>query len=658
MSLSKSISTGSLDELLAFCQKSQGLHQTLSQKVGVGCSCLPSTYSVSSLSVRKYGEYHLIDQTYIRNFCIIAHIDHGKSTLADRLLQNTGTVTDREMQAQLLDSMDLEREKGVTIKASSVRMEYKAADGCLYQFNLIDTPGHVDFTYEVSRAIAACEGAILVVDATQGIEAQTLANLYLALEFDLEIIAVVNKVDLPSARPDEVAQEIEDLIGLDAADVLPVSAKTGVGVDVLLEAIVERIPPPKGQTDCALRALIFDSHYDAYKGVIAYVRVKDGHLCCEDEVRLVATDTHVDPLEIGVFRPRMLSTKRLGTGEVGYVATGLKTIQDVQVGDTITTAEAQITPLPGYKPVKPMVYAGFYPTDSDDYKLLKDALEKLKLNDASLEYEPETSHALGFGFRVGFLGLFHMEIIQERLEREYDIDLLATSPSVEYEIVKSDGETIVIDNPAEMPDPTLIQTISEPWMFASVYSPSDFIGGIMEITTQRRGEFIKMDYLDETRVLMEFYIPLSEMIVDYYDNLKSVSKGYASLDYRFEDYRPSDLVKLDILVNREPVDALSVIVHREQSYHRGQKLITKLKDVIPRQMFEVPIQAAVGKKVISRANIKAMRKDVLSKCYGGDITRKRKLLEKQKKGKKRMKMVGSVEIPQEAFLAVLKMDSD
>lgn len=599
-----------------------------------------------------------MSQEFIRNFCIIAHIDHGKSTLADRLLQSTGTLSEREMQAQVLDSMDLEREKGVTIKASAVRMTYQAADGQTYQFNLIDTPGHVDFTYEVSRAIAACEGAILVVDATQGVEAQTLANLYLAVEYDLEIVAVVNKVDLQSARPDDIAQEIEDLIGLDAADILPVSAKTGLGVEALLEAVVERIPPPKGKIDAPLRALIFDSHYDAYKGVIAYLRVVDGQLSKTEALKLLATETIVEPLEVGIFRPTMMTTTHLHAGEVGYVATGLKTIRDVQVGDTVMIAENDnsIDPLPGYEPVKPMVYAGFYPTEADDYKLLKDALEKLQLNDASLVYQPETSHALGFGFRVGFLGLFHMEIIQERLEREYDIDLLATSPSVEYQIVKSDGSELIIDNPAEMPDPNYIQTISEPWMHLSIYTPSDYIGVVMEITTQRRGEFIKMDYLDETRVLIEFYLPLSEMIVDYYDNLKSVSKGYASLDYRFDSYRASDMVKLDVLVNKEPVDALSVIVHREQSYHRGQRLITKLKDVIPRQMFEVPIQAAVGKKVISRANIKAMRKDVLSKCYGGDITRKRKLLEKQKKGKKRMKMVGSVEIPQEAFMAVLKMD--
>ncbi len=609
-----------------------------------------------------------MDQSHIRNFCIIAHIDHGKSTLADRLLQITGTISEREMQQQVLDGMELEREKGVTIKASAVRMDYTAADGQTYQLNLIDTPGHVDFTYEVSRALAACEGAILVVDATQGIEAQTLANLYLALDYNLEIVAVVNKIDLPSARPDEVAQEIEDLFGLDAADVLPVSAKTGLGVEALLERLVERIPPPAGQPEAPLRASIFDSHYDAYKGVIAYVRVVDGRLQQGDDLYLMATERKVEPLEIGVFRPGLQPIDCLYTGEVGYVATGLKTIRNVRVGDTMTTPPAAslskggevggVKALPGYKPVKPMVFAGFYPTEAEDYNLLKDALEKLQLNDASLVYQPETSQALGYGFRLGFLGLFHMEIIQERLEREYDLDLLATSPSVEYQLVKTNGETILIDNPAEMPDPTFIESVAEPWMHLSIYTPADYIGAIMDITTRRRGEFIKMEYLDETRLLMDYYLPLSEMIVDYYDQLKSATRGYASLDYRLEGYRVSDLVKLEVLVNGEPVDALSVIVHRDQAYPRGQKLISKLKEVIPRQQFVVPIQAAVGKKVISRANVQALRKDVLAKCYGGDITRKRKLLEKQKKGKKRMKMVGSVEIPQEAFMSVLRLGED
>ncbi|MEW5956637.1 MAG: translation elongation factor 4 [Chloroflexota bacterium] len=606
-----------------------------------------------------------MDQAHIRNFCIIAHIDHGKSTLADRLLQATGTISDRDMQEQVLDGMELEREKGVTIKASAVRMDYTAATGQTYQLNLIDTPGHVDFTYEVSRALAACEGAILVVDATQGIEAQTLANLYLALDYNLEIIPVVNKIDLASARPDEIAQEIEDLIGLDAADVLPVSAKTGAGVAALLERLVEKVPPPAGAAAAPPRALIFDSHYDAYKGVIAYVRVTDGLLKKGDLLHLIATGRSAEPLEIGIFRPGMQPINQLQTGEVGYVATGLKTIRDVRVGDTITLAAPEtggrpggVSPLPGYKPVKPMVFAGFYPTEAEDYNLLKDALEKLQLNDASLIYEPETSQALGFGFRVGFLGLFHMEIIQERLEREYDLDLLATSPSVQYEIVKTNGETIIIDNPADMPDPTYIQSVAEPWMHISVFTPADYIGPIMDITTRRRGEFIKMEYLDETRVLLEYYLPLSEMIVDYYDQLKSATRGYASLDYRFEGYRTGDLVKLDVLVNSDPVDALSVIVHRQQAYPRGQKLVSKLKEVIPRQQFEVPIQAALGRKVISRANVKAYRKDVTSKLYGGDITRKRKVLERQKRGKKRMKMVGSVEIPQEAFMSVLRLNED
>ncbi|HMR65053.1 MAG TPA: translation elongation factor 4 [Anaerolineae bacterium] len=606
-----------------------------------------------------------MNQSHIRNFCIIAHIDHGKSTLADRMLQVTGTVSERDMQEQFLDGMDLEREKGVTIKASAVRMQYTANDGQTYELNLIDTPGHVDFTYEVSRALAACEGAILVVDATQGVEAQTLANLYLALDYNLEIIPIVNKVDLPSARPDEVAQEIEDLIGLDAAEVLPVSAKTGEGVAALLETLVERVPPPKGNPDAPLRALIFDSHYDAYKGVIAYIRVVDGALSKKDMLHLMVTGRPVEPLEIGVFQPSMKPIPGLQAGEVGYVATGLKTIRDVRVGDTLTLQTAvagngasSLKPLAGYAPAKSMVFAGFYPTEADDYALLKDALEKLQLNDASLIYEPESSQALGFGFRVGFLGLFHMEIIQERLEREYDLDLLATAPSVEYEVLKKNGDLLEIDNPADLPDPNEVETVAEPWMHLSIYTPADYIGAIMELTTKRRGEFIKMEYLDATRVLMEYLLPLSEMIVDYYDQLKSATRGYASLDYRFDSYRPGDLVKLDVLVNGDPVDALSVIVAREQSFHRGQKLVSKLKEVIPRQMFEVPIQAAVGKKVISRANVKAMRKDVLAKCYGGDITRKRKLLEKQKKGKKRMKMVGSVEIPQEAFMSVLRLNEE
>ena len=599
-----------------------------------------------------------MNQSHIRNFCIIAHIDHGKSTLADRLLQATGTLTDREMQAQVLDSMDLEREKGVTIKASAVRMDYTAQNGEFYELNLIDTPGHVDFTYEVSRALAACEGAVLVVDATQGVEAQTLANLYLALESDLEILPVVNKIDLPSARPDDVTQEIEDLIGLDAADVLSVSAKTGAGVDDLLEAIAQRIQPPAGAPDEPLRALIFDSHYDSYKGVIAYVRVIDGRIKKGDTIHFAATDRSIQPLELGVFKPGMKPVEQLSAGEVGYVATGLKTIRDVRVGDTILLAGADSEPLAGYAPVKPMVFAGFYPTEAEDYNLLKDALEKLQLNDASLVYRPETSQALGFGFRCGFLGLFHMEIIQERLEREYNLNILATAPSVQYRVVKTNGEELIISSPAQLPDPGLIQSIAEPWMRISIYTPAEYIGPIMEITTKRRGEYLHMEYLDATRVLLEYNLPLSEMVIDYYAQLKSVSRGYASLDYYFHEYREGDLVQVDILLNKEKVDALSIIVHRNQSFYRGQKLVSRLKKHIPRQMFEVPIQAAIGSKVISRANVKALRKDVLAKCYGGDITRKRKLLEKQKKGKKRMKMVGSVEIPQEAFMAVLKLDDD
>jgi GTP-binding protein LepA len=600
-----------------------------------------------------------MNQSTIRNFCIIAHIDHGKSTLADRLLQTTGTISERDMQEQVLDDMELEREKGVTIKASAVRMRYQAQDDLTYELNLIDTPGHVDFAYEVSRALAACEGAVLVVDATQGIEAQTLANLYMALDHDLEIVPVVNKIDLPSARPEEVAQEIEDLIGIDAADVLPVSAKEGTGVDALLEAIVARVPQPKGDPDAPFRALIFDSHYDAYKGVVAYVRVVDGELRDRELIRLIATDRQVEPLELGFFHPHMSPDDRLGTGQVGYIATGLKTIRDVRVGDTVTLADARtVNPLPGYQPVKPMVFAGLYPTEGEDYTLLKDALEKLQLNDASLIYEPETSQALGFGFRAGFLGLFHMEIIQERLEREYDLDILATAPSVAYQVRIRDDQVLVIDSPAQLPDEASIESIAEPWMRINIYTPADYIGPVMEMTTKRRAEFGQMEYLDEQRVRLEYHMPLSEMIVDFYDQLKSATRGYASLDYQFDGYRQGDLVKLDVLVNNQPVDALSVIVHRDQAYYRGQRLVSKLKEVIPRQLFTVPVQAAVGKRVISRANVKALRKDVLAKCYGGDVTRKRKLLEKQKKGKKRMKMVGSVEIPQEAFMAVLKLGEE
>ena len=598
-------------------------------------------------------------RTDIRNFSIIAHIDHGKSTLADRLLQLTHTVADRNMQEQLLDSMDLERERGVTIKASAVRMNYRAKDGKDYIINLIDTPGHVDFNYEVSRALQSCEGAVLVVDASQGVEAQTLANLYLALDHNLELVPVINKIDLPAARPAEVAKELEDLLGISSDEMIPISAKQGLGVQDVLEAIVARVPPPKGNSDAPLRALVFDSHYDAYKGVIAYVRVFDGKLNPRSILRLIATDAKFEPVEIGVFSPQMMVRDSLEAGEVGYVATGFKTVQECRVGDTITLAtNGAIEALPGYERVKPMVFAGFYPTDNDDYSNLREALEKLQLNDASLVYQPETSQALNFGFRVGFLGLFHMEIIQERLEREYDLDILATAPSVEYEVVLTNGETIQIDSPAQLPDESSINEIREPWMKIQIYTPQDYIGAIMDLVIKKRGEYITTEYLDPTRVMLHYHIPLSEVIVDFFDRLKSITKGYASMDYQFSEYRSGDLVKLDVLVNNEPMDALAMIIHRESSYYKGQKLVTKLKDLIPRQMFVIPIQAAVGKKIISRANVSAMRKDVLAKCYGGDISRKKKLLEKQKKGKKRMKMVGSVEVPQEAFMAILSLDDE
>ncbi len=596
---------------------------------------------------------------HIRNFCIIAHIDHGKSTLADRLLQLTGTVPDREMHEQMLDSMDLEREKGVTIKASAVRMSYAAKDGQVYELNLIDTPGHVDFGYEVSRALKACEGAVLVVDASQGVEAQTLANLYQAIEQNLEIIPVVNKIDLPAARPDEVAQELEDLIGIDAADIPHVSAKEGVNVEAVLQAVVERVPPPKGDPDAPLQALIFDSHYDAYKGVVAYVRVINGRIHRRDLLRLMSTGIDTEPLEIGVFAPVMQPIDELQAGEVGYVATGLKTVRECRVGDTLTTAARPSTDaLPGFLPLKPMVFAGIYPSEADDYNLLRDALEKLQLNDASLIYQPETSQALGFGFRCGFLGLFHMEIIQERLEREYDLDLVFTAPSVEYQITLTDGKEIVIDSPSEMPDPNFIVEIREPWVEINVITPTDFIGTIMDLVTRRRGEFKNQEYLDQRRVQLSYRIPLTEILVDFYNDLKARTRGYASLDYHLDEYQPAEMVKLDLLVGGQIVDALSIIVHADQTYNKGQRLVSKMKDVIPRQQFDVAIQAAVGKRVISRANVKAVRKDVLAKCYGGDITRKRKLLEKQKKGKKRMKMVGSVEVPQEAFMAVLRLEEE
>lgn len=600
-----------------------------------------------------------MDKSRIRNFSIIAHVDHGKSTLADRLLEFTSTVSRRDMQSQLLDSMDLERERGVTIKASAVRMMYRAKDGQDYMINLIDTPGHVDFTYEVSRALQACEGALLVVDASQGIEAQTLTNVYLALEQDLEVIPVLNKIDLPAARPDDIAQEIEDLLGSPAEDIMRISAKSGIGIQDVLEAVVAQVPPPKGELNAPLRALVFDSHYDTYKGVVAYVRVVDGKLSKRDVLRLIQTDTKFEPVELGIFTPAMMPIDHLSSGEVGYIATGLKTVQECRVGDTITLAnQPPQEALPGYKRVKPMVFAGIYPTDNDDYHALRDALEKLQLNDASLVFEPETSQALNFGFRVGFLGLFHMEIIQERLEREYDLDILATAPSVEYQITLRSGEIIHIDSPAHLPEEGKIEEIREPWMKIQIYAPKDYIGAVMDLVIKKRGEYVTTEYLDANRVILHYLIPLSELIIDFYDKLKSVSQGYASLDYQFDSYRAGDLVKLEILVNNEPVDALALIVHKDDAYHKGQKLVTRLKDLIPRQMFVVPIQAAVGKRVISRANISAIRKDVLAKCYGGDITRKKKLLEKQKKGKKRMKMIGSVEVPQEAFMALLSLDKE
>ena len=595
----------------------------------------------------------------IRNFCIIAHIDHGKSTLADRLLQLTGTISDRDMTEQVLDSMDLEREKGVTIKASAVRMSYTAHDGVTYELNLIDTPGHVDFGYEVSRALEACEGALLVVDATQGIEAQTLANLYMALEADLEIIPVINKIDLPSAHPDEVAQEIHNLLGTPAEQILRISAKSGINVDQVLEIIIKQVPPPKGEATEALRALIFDSHYDPYKGVVAYVRVMEGAFTASEALFLMATGFTVKPVEIGLFAPDLRPVGRLVAGEVGYVATGLKTVHECRVGDTFTlAANPAQTPLPGYRKPKPMVFAGIYPVEGEDYANLKDALEKLQLNDAALDFQPETSQALNFGFRCGFLGMFHMEIIQERLEREYNLDIIVTSPTVEYEVVMRTGEGMRIDSPADLPDETEIAEIREPWMTIEIFSPTEFYGVIMELTTKRRGVFISQDYPAQNRVQLNFEIPLSELIIDFFDLLKSRTRGYASLDYQFKEYRADDLVKLEILVNDEPVDALATIVHRDDAYHKGQRIITILKDLIPRQLFVVPIQAYAAGRVISRANVKALRKDVLAKCYGGDITRKKKLLEKQKRGKRRMKMVGDVEIPQEAFLAVLRIGEE
>jgi GTP-binding protein LepA len=600
-----------------------------------------------------------MDQKHIRNFCIIAHIDHGKSTLADRLLEYTGTISKREMADQILDQMDLEREKGITIKAQAVRMRYRAKEGQEYELNLIDTPGHVDFSYEVSRSLAACEGALLVVDATQGIEAQTLANLYLAVEADLLIIPVINKIDLPSAEPEKVANELQEVIGLPAGEVVLASAKEGIGTEAILEAVVHRIPPPHGGASNTLRALVFDSKYDPYKGVIAYVRVMDGKISRNDRIRMMQTESTTDVLEVGYFNPNLVATDRLTAGEVGYIATGWKTVKECQVGDTVTLSrEPASEPLAGYRPAKPMVYAGIFPVEGDDYPLLRDALDRLKLNDASLIYEPENSTALGFGFRCGFLGLLHMEIIQERLEREYSLDILMTAPSVEIRITRTNGVVELVHNPAELPSPAEISQIEEPVMDISIFTPARYIGTIMDLVASHRGIFRDLKYIEEDRVHLTYHMPLGELIIDFYDQLKSRTQGYASLDYALAGYEPSNLVKLDILVNGQSVDALSMMVHQDKAQPQGRALVEKLKELIPRQLFEVPIQAAVGSHIIARETVKALRKNVLAKCYGGDITRKRKLLEKQKEGKKRMKRVGSVEIPQEAFMAILSLGDE
>ena len=593
----------------------------------------------------------------IRNFCIIAHIDHGKSTIADRLIEYTGTLQKREMEAQVLDSMDLERERGITIKAQSVRILYKAQDGEEYTLNLIDTPGHVDFSYEVSRSLAACEGALLVVDAAQGVEAQTLANVYLALEHDLEIIPVINKIDLPSADPDRVKHEIEDIIGLDASEAVLCSAKSGIGIPDILEVIVNKVPAPPDKSDEPTRALIFDSRFDAYKGAIAYVRVKEGTIKAKDTIRMMHDNKDFDVTELGIFTPNLVPVQELPCGSVGCIAASIKNVADCHVGDTVTLADNPAPePLPGYRKAVSMVYCGLYPTDSKDYENLRDALEKLQLNDAALEYEAETSLALGFGFRCGFLGLLHMDVIQERLEREYNLSLITTAPSVNYKVYKTNGEMLEVDNPAKLPPPTEIDYIEEPYVKATTIVPKDFVGTIMELSQDKRGEYQSMEYLDETRVSVVYHLPLSEIIYDYFDKLKSATKGYASLDYELIGYKQSPMVKMDILLNGDPVDALSIIVHKDRAATRGRALAEKLKELIPRQMFEIPIQAAVGTKIVARETVKAWRKDVLAKCYGGDISRKRKLLEKQKAGKKRMKSVGSVEIPQEAFMAILKVE--
>lgn len=594
----------------------------------------------------------------IRNFSIIAHIDHGKSTLADRLIEMTGTVAKREMSEQILDNMDLERERGITIKAQTVRLKYVAQNGKEYQLNLIDTPGHVDFNYEVSRSLAACEGALLVVDATQGVEAQTLSNVYLALEHDLEIIPVINKIDLPSADVERAKNEIEETVGLDASDAVNCSAKTGEGVENVLEAIVKKIPPPEDNSDKPLQALIFDSYFDSYKGAVAHVRLMSGKVRKGDKLKLIATGKDFDATEIGIFSPAMTELAELKSGEVGYICGSLKDVRDVRVGDTITTAQNPAKALAGYRAPVPMVFCGLYPTDSADYDNLKEALEKLQLNDAALVYEPETSAALGFGFRCGFLGLLHMDVIQERLEREYNLRLVTTAPSVVYKVNKTDGEVLTIDNPAALPPVTEIKSIEEPTVKATVIVPSDYIGAVMELCRDKRGTYKSMDYIDKTRVMLIYEIPLNEIIYDFFDKLKSMTRGYASLDYEPETYREADLVKLDILLNGDLVDALSSIVHRSRSAKVGRTLALKLKRIIPEQLFDIPIQAAIGGRIIARETVKARRKDVLAKCYGGDVSRKRKLLEKQKEGKKRMKAVGSVELPQEAFMAVLTVGDD
>ena len=612
-----------------------------------------------------------MNQDHIRNFCIIAHIDHGKSTLADRLLEVTQTVSSRDMADQFLDSMDLERERGITIKASPIQMVYDADDGETYELNLLDTPGHVEFSYEVSRSVAACEGALLVVDASQGIQAQTLANVYLAMEHDLYLIPVVNKIDLPGAEPERVAQELVDALGFVRSDIFFISAKEGAGVEGLLEAVVTLVPPPLGDPEAPARALIFDSKYDSYKGVIASVRVVDGSLSAPSPLRLVAAGKNIEPLEVGVFKPGYTPVRTLVTGEVGYIATGLKTLQDSRVGDTVTRADRPATiPLPGYRELKPMVFAGLFPTDGQDYIPLREALERLKLNDAGLVYEMENSGALGFGFRCGFLGLLHMEIVQNRLEREYGLDLLATAPSVAFEVVTTKGDTIVVGNPSELPPANFYTEIREPWLEVTIVVPARFVGAIMDLVSSRRGSYRRMEYLEakdaresreaepaqDPRVLLAYELPLAEVLVDFYDQLKSRTQGYATMDYELLEYRPGHLAKVDILVNEKPVDALSLIVHRDNAHRQGRALVERLKELIPRQMFEVPLQAAVGNKVIARETIRALRKNVLAKCYGGDVTRKMKLLKKQSEGKKRMKRVGNVDIPQEAFLAVLKLD--